>query len=81
MEKFISKLSSWKVVNWIKRVIKGNWRNLIGYETKESKRRYEICKTCEHNIRFSGVRLCELCGCPLKSKTKVEEEKCLINKW
>lgn len=65
----------------IRNIIVGNWRNLIGYTSDEQKRRLDICKTCEHNIKFSGTRICNLCGCILKSKAAVEDEKCYINKW
>ena len=65
----------------IRNIIVGNWRNLTGYTSDEQKRRLDICKSCEHNIKFSGARICELCGCILKSKASIESEKCLINKW
>ena len=65
----------------IKNIIIGNWRNFTGYTSDEVKRRRQICRKCEHNIKFAGVHICELCGCPIKSKTTVESEKCLMNKW
>ena len=65
----------------IRNIIVGNWRNLIGYTTDETNKRRQICKTCEHNIKFGGTRICDLCGCIIKSKTTVESEKCLMNKW
>ena len=65
----------------IRNIIVGNWRSLIGYTSDETKRRRCICKSCEHNIKFSGTRICDCCGCFIKSKTTVESEKCLIGKW
>lgn len=65
----------------LKNIIIGNWRNLTGYQSDRMKRRLDICKTCEHNIKFMNSRVCELCGCILKSKASVENEKCLMNKW
>lgn len=65
----------------LRNIIIGNWRNLTGYQSDETRRRRSICKSCDHNIKFSGIRVCELCGCPIKSKTTVENEKCLSNKW
>ena len=70
-----------KILKKIQNIIVGNWRNLTGYTSDETKRRRQICKTCSHNIKFSGIRVCSMCGCPIKSKTTVENEKCLINKW
>ena len=65
----------------LRNIIIGNWRNLIGYTSDETKRRRQICNKCDSNIRFAGIRYCEQCGCPIKSKTTVESEKCLMNKW
>ena len=65
----------------IRNIIVGNWRNLTGYTSDEQIRRLDICKTCEHNIKFGGTRICELCGCIIKSKVSIESEKCLMNKW
>ena len=65
----------------IRNIIIGNWRNLTGYTSDEQKRRLDICKSCEHNFKFSGARICDLCGCVLKSKASIDSEKCLMNKW
>ena len=65
----------------IQNIIIGNWRNLIGYQSDEIKRRRQICKSCEHNIKFMGARICDQCGCIIDSKTTIESEKCLMNKW
>ena len=65
----------------IRNIIVGNFRNLIGYTSDETKRRRQICKKCSSRIKYLGVYVCEHCGCPIKSKTTVESEKCLMNKW
>ena len=65
----------------IRNIIVGNWRNLTGYTSDETKRRRYICKHCSDNIKVMGVKVCSHCGCPIKSKTTVESEKCLMNKW
>lgn len=65
----------------IRNILVGNWRNLTGYTSDETKRRRQICKTCEHNIRIGITRICNQCGCFIKPKTAVESEKCLMNKW
>ena len=62
-------------------ILVGNWRNLIGYKSDEQQRRLDICRSCEHNVEFMGTRICDVCGCILKSKASVESEKCLMNKW
>ncbi len=65
----------------IQNIIVGNWRNLTGYTSDETERRRQICKTCESNMEYMGTRICSECGCPIKSKTTVENEKCYLNKW
>ena len=65
----------------IRNIIVGNWRNLTGYTSDETKRRRQICEKCEHNVMFATIKVCELCGCPIQSKTTVKSEKCLNNKW
>lgn len=67
--------------NKLKNIIIGNYRNLINYQSDETKRRRQICKTCESNIKFAGTRICSECGCIIKAKTTIENEKCLKNKW
>lgn len=54
---------------------------MIGFQSDETIRRRQICKTCEHNIKFGGTRICDQCGCIIKAKTTIESEKCLMNKW
>ena len=65
----------------IRNIIVGNWRNLTGYTSDETKRRRQICKSCPSNVKIMGTRVCEHCGCIIYSKTAVESEKCLMNKW
>jgi hypothetical protein len=69
------------IIKKIKNIILGNWRNLIGYTTDEIKRRRKICKTCASNVKYMGTRICSECGCIIKAKTTVEDEKCYLNKW
>lgn len=50
----------------------------------EVDQRKEICEACPHNV-LSGftVRACELCGCPIGSKTLVPNTRCPADppKW
>ena len=39
--------------------------------------RMRICRKCDHYLRGK----CVLCGCVLKAKTKMDTEKCPIDKW
>ena len=65
----------------LRNIIVGNWRSLTGYQSDETNRRRQICKSCEHNIKYGKTRICEMCGCFIKAKTTIESEKCLMNKW
>ena len=41
-----------------------------------------ICKKCNKSEHIKGFgEICTLCGCILESKTRVEDEKCEMNKW
>ena len=68
----------WKVVN----IIKG-WANLLmGKKTCVSKTRMDVCRKCPHRKRIMGIMdVCAMCGCFLKAKTRVLEEKCPIRLW
>jgi len=49
-----------------------------GFRVSHSaKNRMRICKSCD----FFSSGKCVLCGCVLKYKTKMETEKCPIDKW
>ena len=65
----------------LRNIIVGNWRNLTGYTTDKVNKRRLICKSCSFNIKMMGTRICSQCGCLIESKTAVESEKCLMNKW
>ena len=65
----------------LRNIIVGNWRNLTGYTSDEQIKRLKICKSCEHNSKYMNMRICDMCGCVLKSKASIHSEKCLMNKW
>ena len=65
----------------LRNIIVGNWRTLTGYQSDMQKRRLDICKKCDHKMKYMGTEICDLCGCILKSKASIESEKCLMNKW
>lgn len=48
-------------ITWIK-------DRLTGMTKQEYKDRMEVCNGCEHNVH--GI--CELCGCVLKAKVRVD---------
>ena len=46
-------------------------------ETEESQQRLSICQGCSE---WTG-RPCKICGCFVKLKVKIPEEKCPLSKW
>lgn len=39
-----------------------------------------ICSTCDKRIKILGDDVCSECGCFLKAKCRVKDEKCLNGK-
>lgn len=72
-----------KIFHKIKNIIIGNWKRISCQKlTEEGQRRLNICLQCEDKIKISKKEyICKHCGCPIKSKNFVLEEKCLLNKW
>lgn len=49
--------------------------------TEDEKIRLDICSSCTKTICLGKEKICSQCGCPIKSKVRVKEEKCNLNKW
>lgn len=43
-----------------------------------SENRMKYCRNCSY---FTNTGQCAYCGCFLKLKTKIKEEKCPIGRW
>lgn len=70
------------MIKKIYHIIIGTFRNIFGIKTDFEKDRLEICNKCEHKIMLTKkVSMCSQCGCIIKSKVKVKDEECLMNKW
>jgi hypothetical protein len=54
-------------------------KNLIKVQTVVYEERINICKSCPNFIGLTTQ--CSLCGCPMKSKAKLPDSKCPIQKW
>lgn len=50
----------------------------ISYSAQD---RLAICKDCEWYETNNNSPKCKYCGCLLELKTKMETEKCPIDKW
>lgn len=63
-------------------IFKGWYYDFIDFNPKLMEDRMEICNRCSSNKRITkSVSICAECGCPLKKKTRVKEESCLLGKW
>lgn len=62
-------------------IIKGNWFRILDKNIRLYDRRYKQCINCSEKENTPVGEVCGLCGCPLESKLRVEEEACELNKW
>lgn len=53
--------------------------NIEKISEEESKKRLDICLSCEHLIKTTTQ--CKKCGCFMNLKTKLPHASCPINKW
>lgn len=65
----------------IKHIIVGWYRRFFKPMTQEEKNRLEICNACDNKIKIGNEWVCSRCYCPIKSKVRVEDELCDMNKW
>ncbi len=66
----------------IKHIILGTLYNIFNKKKDISNPRLKICYKCkDKKYIFLVGYICKHCGCVLKSKTPVEDEKCPMNKW
>ena len=58
-------------------------RSKILVTTEEVEKRLAICNTCPNKKEeyLTKIILCDLCGCVISLKTKINGQKCPINKW
>lgn len=81
-------MSCWKMVKFVKKIvhiIEGNYKRIMTHGSdidNLTKRRRCICQSCNNKLRIFFIGdICKRCGCPIKSKTLVEDEQCPDGKW
>ena len=65
----------------VKNIIKGWWRKLFKKNNELAEKRLAICKECPHRIVSGLSSWCDICGCELDAKARVEDEICHDNRW
>lgn len=69
------------IIKKIPAIVKGNIKNALHMESELSKERMMLCDNCEKERRIVLFKVCSVCGCVLKAKTKVDDEQCPLGKW
>ena len=54
------------------------WKQKGFKKSEYADKRFDICKSCDF---LKNETTCTLCGCYMKSKTKIKGAKCPIDKW
>lgn len=65
----------------LKNIIKGHFNRLFSRNNEVSNKRLDICRDCSNRENTIIGDICGICGCPLDAKTRVDDEKCDMNKW
>lgn len=71
----------WKMIRKLLNIIIGWWFRITGSNYDLYKSRIDICNSCEYKKILLGDEVCSVCGCFLKAKARVKNEKCMLNKW
>lgn len=75
-------MSSRKMVNKLKNIIKGWYYKIFNKNEQLAKKRISICRGCTSKMHIDMVGdICAECGCVLEAKARVKDEQCELNKW
>lgn len=76
------------IFKWIKAVftkplviLKSIYFRLINKNTDLYRKRLVICNKCKHKTQIPLGEICDVCGCFIANKTRVEDEHCDLCKW
>lgn len=69
------------LINKIENIAKGTYYNITNKHQDLADIRLAICNECENKVPSKFGDICDLCGCILESKSRVEDEHCEMNKW
>lgn len=70
------------MITKLKNILKGWYFDLFDKNNYLYNDRIKLCKRCDHHEDLGcNLWVCDICGCITSKKTRVEEEKCPIDKW
>jgi rRNA maturation endonuclease Nob1 len=70
------------MVKKIENIIKGWYYKFRGINFELMDQRMKQCRECSEILYLTkNVTECNVCGCILSAKARVEDEKCPLNKW
>ncbi len=62
-------------------ILKSIYYNIKNKHQDLAESRLNICNQCDHKLATKFGDICELCGCILENKTRLDNELCDLNKW
>ena len=75
-------MSCRKMVKEIVNIIKGWYFKIFNKNEQLAIKRIAICNKCNERIHIDMLGdICDICGCVLAAKARVEDEQCELNKW
>lgn len=67
------------IMKKVKNIIIGWYRKIFNKKSELAEKRLAICSTCSYKTKLCGQDICDLCGCVLDAKVRVEDEQCYNN--
>ena len=75
-------MSCWKMVKKLINIIKGWYFRFFNKNEQLARKRIAICNKCKSKRHIDMLGdICDICGCVLSAKARVEDEQCELNKW
>lgn len=69
------------VAKKLRNIVIGWFRKIFNKKENLAKSRLKKCAECPYKVKLLGQDVCNLCGCVLDAKARVEEEQCYDNRW
>lgn len=64
------------------RIVKSFYYRLFNKNAILREKRLPICNKCEYKLDVTNSEsICTQCGCIIKNKVLIKEERCVVNKW